>query len=339
MAAAKKATKTTKSTEEVTNGTTQENTEALNQNSGQEVTTSPEGAVEASLTHEKAPETGSEKEAVVHTAPAKAGKRSAKGLAEAEEKTEKIEHQQHRSEDEAEKESKPKQPVKPTRSRLERRGKNYRKSAELIEKGKIYSLKEAMELATKTSSVKFDASVELHINLGVDPRQADQNIRANLVLPHGTGKTVRVAVFADDKVDGADVSGVETITKQLEKSEINFDVLVATPANMPKLGKYARLLGPRGLMPNPKSGTVTPDVAKAVAEAKAGKVEYRVDSTGIVHLAVGKVSFGSDKLLANAEAVMASIRGAKPASVKGNYLKSIHATTTMGPSITVTPNE
>ena len=270
---------------------------------------------------------------------AKAGKRSAKGLEEAEAKAEKTEHQKNRDAEAAEAEAKPKQPVKPTRSRLERRSKGYRKAAEAIEKGKVYSLAEGMELATKTSSVKFDASVELHINLGVDPRQADQNIRANLVLPQGTGKTVRVAVFADEKAEGADLSGIEEITKQLEKGQINFDILVATPANMAKLGKYARLLGPRGLMPNPKSGTVTTDVAKAVQEAKAGRVEFRVDSTGIVHLAVGKVSFGGTKLLENAQAVMASIRAAKPASVKGNYIKAVHVTTTMGPSITVSANE
>ncbi|MFZ2513556.1 MAG: 50S ribosomal protein L1 [Candidatus Saccharimonadales bacterium] len=272
-------------------------------------------------------------------ATAKAGKRSAKGLEEAEAKAEKIEHQKHRDEEEAEAEAKPKAPVKPTRSRLERRSKGYRKSAELVEKGKVYALGEALELATKTSSVKFDASVELHVNLGVDPRQADQNIRANLVLPQGTGKTVRVAVFSDDKVTGADLAGVEEITKQLDKGEISFDTLIATPANMPKLGKYARLLGPRGLMPNPKSGTVTTDVQKAVSEAKAGRVEYRVDSTGIVHLAVGKVSFGGAKLLENASAVMANIKSAKPQSVKGNYIKAVHVTTTMGPSIPVNPNE
>jgi large subunit ribosomal protein L1 len=270
---------------------------------------------------------------------AKAGKRSAKSLAEAEAKAEKEERKLARAEAEAEAIDKPTAVVKPTRSRLERRSKGYRKAAEAIEKGKIYSLKDALELATKTSSVKFDASVELHVNLGVDPRQADQNIRANLVLPQGTGKKVRVAVFADEKAEGADLSGVETITKELEKGVINFDILISTPANMAKLGKYARLLGPRGLMPNPKSGTVTADVAKAVAEAKAGRVEYRVDSTGIVHLAIGKVSFGGAKLLENATAVMSSIRAAKPASVKGNYLKTIHVTTTMGPSISVSTTE
>lgn len=279
-------------------------------------------------------ETSSAKKSV-----AKAGKRSAKAIAETEAKVEKEERKVATAEAVAEAADKPKQPVKPTRSRLERRSKGYRKAAEQIEKGKVYTLKEAMDLAAKTSSVKFDASVELHINLGVDPRQADQNIRANLVLPQGTGKTIRVAVFADDKVDGADLSGVETIIKDLEKGAINFDILVSTPANMAKLGKYARLLGPRGLMPNPKSGTVTTDVSKAVQEAKAGRVEYRVDSTGIVHLAVGKVSFGGAKLLENANAVMSSIRAAKPASVKGNYVKAVHATTTMGPSITVSVNE
>lgn len=270
---------------------------------------------------------------------AKAGKRSARAIEEAEEKAAKEERKAARAESDAEAAEKPKQHQNPTRSRLVRRSKGYRKSAELVEKGKVYSLKEAMDLATKTSSVKFDASVELHINLAVDPRQADQNIRANLVLPQGTGKTVRVAVFADDKAEGADLSGVDNIIKELEKGTISFDVLVSTPANMAKLGKYARLLGPRGLMPNPKSGTVTADVAKAVKEAKAGKVEYRVDSTGIVHLAVGKVSFGGAKLLENATAVMNSIRAAKPASVKGNYIKAVHATTTMGPSITVSTNE
>ncbi len=280
-----------------------------------------------------------EAEEVAEAKTTKAGKRSAKGIAEAEEKAEKLEHQKHRAEEKAEEADKPKQPVKPARSRLERRSKGYRKAAEQIEKGKVYNLAEAMELAAKTSSVKFDASVELHINLAVDPRQADQNIRGNLVLPQGTGKAVRVAVFADDKADGADLAGVEAIIKDLEKGAINFDILIATPANMAKLGKYARLLGPRGLMPNPKSGTVTTDIAKAVKEAKAGRVEYRVDSTGIVHLAIGKVSFGGAKLLENAGAVMASIRAAKPASVKGAFVKAIHATTTMGPSITVTTSE
>lgn len=270
---------------------------------------------------------------------AKAGKRSVKAVQEAEAKTAKEERIAAKAELETEESAKPKQPTKPTRSLLERRSKGYRKVAEQIEAGKLYGLKEALDLATKTNSVKFDASVELHINLGVDPRQADQNIRASLVLPAGTGKNVRVAVFADEKAEGADLSGVEEITKQLEKGTIGFDVLISTPANMAKLGKYARLLGPRGLMPNPKSGTVTADVAKALQEAKAGRVEFRVDSTGIVHLAIGKVSFGGAKLLENANAIMSNIRSSKPASVKGNYLKAIHVTTTMGPSIKVSTAE
>ena len=274
-------------------------------------------------------------------AKAKAGKRSEKGLKEAEEKQAKEERKAHAHDAEAEDgdEKKPKQTAKPTRSRLERRGKNFRKAAEQIDKAKSYKLAEALELAVKTSPVKFDASVELHVNLSVDPRHADQNIRDNLVLPAGTGKAVRVAVFDDTKVDGADVHGVETITKALDKGEINFDILIATPAQMPKLGKYARVLGPRGLMPNPKSGTVTTDVAKAVGEAKAGRVEYRVDSTGIVHLSVGKVSFGAKKLEDNARAVLASIKNNKPASVKGTYVKAIHLATTMGPSIAVETSE
>jgi large subunit ribosomal protein L1 len=268
-------------------------------------------------------------------ATAKAGKRSAKSLKEAEEKAAKEE----RKAEAAETEEKPKQAAKPARSRLERQGKNFRKAAEKIEKEKTYTLAEALKLATETSPVKFDATVELHVNLSVDPRHADQNIRDNLVLPAGTGKTVRVAVFADDAVDGAGISGVEAILKQLEKGVIDFDILIATPANMPKLGKFARVLGPRGLMPNPKSGTVTTDLNKAVSEAKAGRVEYRVDSTGIVHLGIGKVSFGATKLEENARAVFASIKGNKPSSVKGTYVKAIHIATTMGPSITVAANE
>jgi large subunit ribosomal protein L1 len=272
---------------------------------------------------------------VEEKATAKAGKRSEKALKEAEEKQAK---EERKASDEAA-EAKPKQHANPTRSRLERQGKNFRKAAEQIEKDKAYTLGAALELATKTSPVKFDASVEVHINLNVDPRHADQNIRDNLVLPGGTGKNVRVAVFDDAKADNADISGVETLTKALEKGEINFDILIATPTQMPKLGKFARLLGPRGLMPNPKSGTVTTDVTKAVAEAKAGRVEYRVDSTGIVHVAVGKVSFGAKKLEDNVRALFASVKGNKPASVKGTYVKAVHIATTMGPSITVENSE
>jgi large subunit ribosomal protein L1 len=291
---------------------------------------------EAELVAEAAPVT-EEVEAKEEKATAKAGKRSAKAVAEAEEKQAKEERKAHAAEEGAE--DKPKQVAKPSRSRLERQGKKFQEAAKLVEKEKAYGLGEALELATKTNPAKFDATVEVHVNLSVDPRHADQNIRDNLVLPAGTGKNVRVAVFADDKVDGADISGVEEILKQLDKGAINFDILVATPANMPKLGKFARVLGPRGLMPNPKSGTVTTDLAKAVSEAKAGRVEYRVDSTGIVHVGVGKVSFGKTKLEDNARALFASIKANKPASVKGTYVKSIHISTTMGPSITVVTSE
>lgn len=271
----------------------------------------------------------------------KAGKRSVKALTEAEEKQAKEERKAAKIETE----DKPKPVVKLGRSRLERRSKNFRKVAELVEKGKVYNLADAIALAVKTNPVKFDATVEMHVRLGVDPRQADQNVRDTIVLPGGTGKTVRIAVFADvddaaiAKKAGADIAGGEEFLQQLEKGTIDFDVLIATPAQMPKLGKYARVLGPKGLMPNPKSGTVTTDVAKAVKEAKAGKVEYRVDSTGIVHLGIGKVSFGDAKLLENAQAVAASIKGNKPSGLKGSYVRSAYVTTSMGPSIAIDTNE
>lgn len=277
---------------------------------------------------------------------AKAGKRSAKGVKEAEVKAAKEDRKAHASElHEAEAEAAKTKPAPKTRSRLERQGKKFRAASELIDKTKEYSLAEALELATKTSPVKFDATVELHVKLGVDPRHADQNIRANLVLPAGTGKTVRVAVLADvddattAKKAGADIAGGDEFLQQLDKGVIDFDVLIATPAMMPKLGKYARVLGPKGLMPSPKSGTVTTDVVKAVSEAKAGRVEYRVDSTGIVHLGIGKVSFGVEKLGENSKAVLASIRSAKPASIKGNYVLSIYASTSMGPGIKIASSE
>lgn len=272
---------------------------------------------------------------------AKSGKRSAKAIAEKEAEVAK-EERKASTEEESEK---PKAPVKKARTRLERAGKKLREASTLVDKTKEYSLAEALDVVAKTSTTKFDSTVELHVNLAVDPKHADQNIRDNLVLPNGTGRTVRVAVFADAdlhasaKKAGADVVGADDFLQQLEKEIINFDILVATPSNMAKLGKYARLLGPKGLMPNPKSGTVTNDVEKAVAQAKAGRVEYRVDSAGIVHLGVGKVSFGTDKLVENVNAVFASIKAAKPASVKSNYVKGIFLTTTMGPSVRVAISE
>jgi len=200
---------------------------------------------------------------------------------------------------------------------------------------------EALDLAVRTSPTKFDATVELHVNLGVDPKQADQNVRDNVTLPAGTGKSLRVAVFAEGdnvakaKAAGADIAGEADLLARLDKEEINFDVLITSPNLMARLGKYAKLLGPKGLMPNPKSGTITADIAKAIKEAKAGRVEYRVDQAGIIHLGIGKVSFGAEKLRQNAEAVLASIRAAKPASLKGTYINSAYITTTMGPSIKV----
>lgn len=266
---------------------------------------------------------------------AKAGKRSAKAIKEAEEKQAKEERKA--GSETAEKPKKP--PVKPARSRLERRAKGYRKSAEKVEKGKSYGVQEAVKLAKSTSHVKFDATVELHINLSVDPKQADQNVRDTLVLPAGTGRSVKIAVFAEDaaaaKKSGADLAGTDEIIAMLEKGSTDFDILIATPQLMPQLGKYARILGPRGLMPNPKSGTVTADIDKAVAEAKAGRVEYRVDSTGIVHLGVGKVSFDEQQLLNNINAVMTSVKNNKPGSVKGVYIKRAYLTTSMGPSIAI----
>jgi large subunit ribosomal protein L1 len=306
--------------------------------------------IEATVNVEVAPEIVETEviEPVVETAAeevktTKAGKRSPKALKEAEAKEAKEERKQS---GEASAEA-PKQAQKPARSRLERRGKNYRKLAEQIDKDKQYTLKEAVDLAVKTSPVKFDASVELHMNLSVDPRQADQNIRGSVALPAGTGKTVKITVLTADAKDieaalkaGADVAGSDDILASLEKGVIDFDILIATPAMMPKLGKYARVLGPKGLMPNPKSGTVTPDVVKAVTEAKAGRVEFRVDSTGIIHLALGKVSFGADKLMQNTQAVVSAIKSAKPASLKGAvFIKSIHMTTTMGPSIKIAVSE
>lgn len=268
---------------------------------------------------------------------AKAGKKSKKHLEEV--KAE--EERQARKAEAKEAVEKPKGATPITRSKLERRGKKYQAAHKEIDRTKLYSLKDALDLAIKTSPVKFDATVEAHIRLGVDPRQADQNIRTTVVLPNGNGKTIRVAVFAplDEckkaKAAGADIAEDEEFLRQLEKGTIDFDILIATPAYMPKLGKFARLLGPKGLMPNPKAGTVTADIEKAVTEAKAGKVEYRVDKQAIVHIGLGKVSFGTDKLLENANVFFESLKSQKPNSLKGQYVKSIFLTTSMSPSIAI----
>lgn len=265
-------------------------------------------------------------------AAAKAGKRSAKAQREAEE-------EEARKEAASEKTEEPKKKVEQKPNPLKRHGKNYRTSAELIDKTKHYEINEAIELAKNTSKVKFDASVELHVNLGVDPRQADQMVRSMVVLPAGTGKKIKVAVIAGaDKLDeakkaGADIVSDGDLIEKISKGEIKFDILISTPDMMPKLSKAAKVLGPRGLMPNPKSGTVTPNVAQAVEQSKAGRVEFRIDKQAIVHMAIGKVSFKEDKLEENAKAAIDAIMKAKPAAAKGTYVQAMSLTTSMGPGI------
>ncbi|MGA3150171.1 MAG: 50S ribosomal protein L1 [Candidatus Saccharimonadales bacterium] len=274
---------------------------------------------------------------------AKAGKRSAKATAEAEEKQTKEARKVSKTAAEIEVAKKLTKKT-PPRSRTERAGKKYREVAKLVDRTKNYGLKEALELITNTSPTKFDATVEMHANLGVDPTQSEQNVRGTVILPAGTGKKLRIAVLAEPtdaskaKTAGASLAGNEDILAQLDKEQLDFDILITTPALMPRLGKYARLLGPRGLMPNSKSGTITTDIAKAVLEARAGRVEYRIDQAGIVHAGIGKVSFGADKLTNNVEAILASLRAAKPAGIKGSYIKSVYLATTMGPSIKINLN-
>jgi large subunit ribosomal protein L1 len=272
---------------------------------------------------------------------AKAGKHSAKAIREAEEEeARQLAKVEHKAQEEVE-DATPKVRVRQLPNPLHQHGKKYREAAGLVEKGKAYTLDEALELARKTATTKFDGSVELHINLGVDPRQADQMVRSTVVLPHGTGKTIRIAVFAegkaadDAKAAGADLVGTTDLMASIEKGKLDFDMLIATPDKMAGLGKVAKILGPRGLMPNPKSGTVTPDPAKAVTEAKAGKVEFRIDKQAIVHQSIGKVSFSPENLRTNATTLLSAILKAKPSSAKGTYVKAISATTSMGPGIKV----
>jgi large subunit ribosomal protein L1 len=218
-------------------------------------------------------------------------------------------------------------------------GKKYKEAAALVDRAKRYSLEEAIGLAKKTARVKFDETVDLAVNLGVDPKQADQMVRGTVVLPHGTGKKVRVLVFAKGEKEkeardaGADHVGAEDLADKIQKGWTEFDTVVATPDIMGLVGKLGKVLGPRGLMPNPKTGTVTFDIAKAIKDIRAGKVEYRVDKAGIVHVSVGKASFEENKLLENAKVVLESILKAKPASSKGKYLKAAAVSTTMGPGI------
>lgn len=221
--------------------------------------------------------------------------------------------------------------------------KNLKKAYELFDSNKEYSLIEGMEIIKKASFVKFDASIEVAINLNLDTRKADQQLRGAILLPHGTGKTIKVLVAVDDseqqklsKEKGADiVVGSVELEEILKKGEYNFDVIVAEPKMMIVLGKYGKALGPKGLMPNPKTGTVTPDVAKAVEELKKGKANYRADKSGIIHSLIGKTSMESNKLAENADTLIQLIKKLKPATVKGTYMKSVYLSSTMGPSIKI----
>lgn len=223
-------------------------------------------------------------------------------------------------------------------------GKKYIESSKLIDKNALYTPAEALELAVKTAKAKFDETIELHVRLGVDPRHADQQVRGAVVLPHGTGKDVKVLVFAkgekakEAEAAGADFVGADELVQKIQgENWFDYDVVVATPDMMGVVGRLGRVLGPKGLMPNPKSGTVTFDVANAIKEIKAGKVEYRVDKTAIVHCPIGKRSFGTEKLVENFKALMDALVKAKPAAAKGQYLKSVSVSATMGPGAKVNP--
>lgn len=224
---------------------------------------------------------------------------------------------------------------------MAKNGKNYKEAKQLIEAGKEYSLEEAAELVVKTAKTKFDASIDIDVRLGVDPRQADQMVRGNVSLPHGIGKTIRVLALVNPaKQDeareaGADHVGLDDYIEKIEGGWTDIDVIVATPDVMGKLGKLGRVLGPRGLMPNPKSGTVTMEVAQAVKDVKAGKIDFRVDKYGILHTSIGKASFEPQKLRENTEAFLQTVLKLKPSSSKGTYMKSIYISSTMGPSIQV----
>jgi len=225
-----------------------------------------------------------------------------------------------------------------------KRGKKYIEAAKLVEAQNLYDVNEALDLVQKTSITKFDATVEAHVRLGVDSRHADQQVRGAVVLPHGTGRDVRVLVFAkgekatEAEAAGADFVGAEELVAKIQNENwFEFDVVVATPDMMGVVGRIGRVLGPKGLMPNPKAGTVTADVAKAIAEIKAGKIEYRLDRTNIMHVPIGKVSFGTEKLTDNFQTLMAAVIKAKPSAAKGTYLKSITVASTMGPGVKINP--
>lgn len=225
------------------------------------------------------------------------------------------------------------------------RGKKYVESAKLIERSKLYTVSEALALVGQTAKAKFDETVEVHIKLGVDSRHADQQVRGAVVLPHGTGKTIRILAFAkgekakEAEAAGADFVGAEELVSKIQNDNwFDYDVVVATPDMMGVVGRLGKVLGPKGLMPNPKAGTVAMDLSKAIAEIKAGKIEYRLDKTNIIHCPFGKVSFGSEKLEENFKTLMDAVIKAKPAAAKGQYLKSVVVTSTMGPGIKVNPS-
>ena len=225
-------------------------------------------------------------------------------------------------------------------------GKKYADSVKLIEKNKMYDPAEALALVCQTSKAKFDETIEIHIRLGVDSRHADQQVRGAVVLPNGTGKNIRVlCITKGDKVQqaieaGADYAGAEEYTEKIRTENwFDFDVIIASPDMMGLLGRLGKVLGPKGLMPNPKAGTVTPDVAKAVKEAKAGKIEYRLDKTNIIHCPIGKASFGAEKLAENFETLVGAVIKARPAAAKGQYIKSCSISTTMGPGIKINPQK
>ncbi len=222
-------------------------------------------------------------------------------------------------------------------------GKKYVDSQKLFDRNTLFDIEEALDLAVQTGKAKFDETVEVHVKLGVDSRHADQQVRGAVVLPHGTGKKVRVLVFAKaDKAQaatdaGADFVGAEEMVAKIQGGWMDFDVVIASPDMMGVVGRLGKVLGPRGLMPNPKAGTVTPDVAKAVTDAKAGKIEYRLDKTNIIHCPVGKVSFGKEKLKENFDALLGAIVRAKPAAAKGQYIRSCVVASTMGPGVKINP--
>ena len=223
-------------------------------------------------------------------------------------------------------------------------GKKYVESAKLVDRAKLYDIDEALDTVIKTATAKFDETVEIHVRLGVDGRHADQQVRGAIVLPNGTGKDVKILAICKGpneeiaKEAGADYVGAEDMTQKIQQENwMDFDVLITTPDCMGLVGRLGRILGPRGLMPNPKAGTVTPDIARAIKEAKAGKIEYRLDKTNIIHCPIGKVSFGTEKLMENMNTLMEAIVKAKPAAAKGQYIRSVAVTSTMGPSVRVNP--